>query len=175
VSYGLTETGSAVVLDGTALPDVELRVVDGEVQVRGPMLLRCYRDGTDPRTSDGWLPTDDAGELAPDGTLVVHGRRGDVIVTGGEKVWPAAVERVLGAAPAVAEVAVVGRSDQAWGQAVTAVVVPVDATSPPTLEELRDVVKQQLPPWCAPHRLELVDALPRTLLGKVRRRSLGAP
>ena len=59
----MTETGSAVVFDGDILPGVELRIVDGEIQVRGDMLLRCYRDGTDPRTNDGWFPTNDAGEI----------------------------------------------------------------------------------------------------------------
>ena len=174
ISYGMTETGSAVVFDGHALPGVELRAVDGEVQVRGDMVLRCYRDGTDPRTPDGWLPTDDAGEIAPDGTLSVHGRRGDLIITGGENVWPAPVERVLHELPSVAEVAVVGRPDPEWGQVVTAVTVAADPASPPSLDALRDAVKAQLPAYCAPRRLELVESLPRTLLGKVRRRALGA-
>ncbi len=171
-SYGMTETGSAVVFDGRALPGVELRVVDGEVQVRGEMLLRAYRDGTDPRTPDGWLPTDDAGALAADGTLTVHGRRGDLIITGGENVWPAPVERVLQGLPGLVEVAVVGRPDPEWGHVVTAVAVATDPASPPTLDELRDAVRAVLPAYCAPRRLELVDALPRTLLGKVRRRGL---
>ena len=70
------------------------------------MVLRGYRDGTDPKDADGWLPTNDAGEWADDGRLVVHGRRGDLIITGGENVWPTAVERVLATHPAVAEVAV---------------------------------------------------------------------
>ena len=171
-TYGMTETGSAVVLDGYPLDGVDLRVVDGEVQVRGPMLLRCYRDGTDPRTDDGFLPTGDAGELAADGRLSVHGRRGDLIVTGGENVWPTPVERVLSVHPLVAEVAVVGRPDPTWGHAVTAVVVPADPAAPPTLDELRGHVKEQLPAYCAPRRLELVDALPRTSIGKVRRAAL---
>lgn len=174
VSYGMTETGSAVVLDGFALPGVELRVVEGEVQVRGDMLLRCYRDGSDPLTADGWLRTDDAGELAADGRLTVHGRRGDLIITGGENVWPAPVEKVLHELPGIAEVAVVGRDDPEWGQVVTAVVVPADPATPPSLEVLRDAVKATLPAWCAPRALELVDALPRTLLGKVQRRALGS-
>lgn len=174
VSYGMTETGSAVVLDGHALPGVELRVVDGEIQVRGEMLLRCYRDGTDPRTPDGWLPTDDAGELSPDGVLSVHGRRGDLIITGGENVWPVPVEKVLHELPEVAEVAIVGRPDDEWGQVVTAVAVATDRAAPPTLDRLRDAVKAELPAYCAPRRLELVDSLPRTLLGKVQRRALGS-
>jgi len=174
VSYGMTETGSAVVLDGWALPGVELRVVDGEIQIRGDMLLRGYRDGTDPRTSDGWLPTDDAGELSPEGRLSVHGRRGDLIITGGENVWPAPVEKVLHELPAVAEVAIVGRPDDEWGQVVTAVAVAADRSAPPTLDLLREAVKAELPAYCAPRRLELVESLPRTLLGKVQRRALGS-
>jgi len=172
VSYGMTETGSAFVYDGVALDGAEVRIVDGEIQVRGPMVFRCYRDGTDPKDADGWLGTNDAGEWGPDGQLVVHGRRGDLIITGGENVWPTAVERVLGTHPAVAEVAIIGRDDPDWGQRVVAVVVAHDADAPPRLDELRDHVKQQLPAFAAPHSLELVDALPRTLLGKVERHSL---
>jgi len=171
MSYGMTETGSAIVFDGRALPGVEIRIFDGEIHVRGDMLLRCYRDGTDPRTSDGWLPTNDAGELIAD-VLSVSGRRGDLIITGGENVWPAPVEAVLGSMPSVAEVAVIGRPDTEWGQAITAVIVPSDPASPPTLDALREAVKESLPAFCAPRRIELVTALPRTPLGKVQRRSL---
>jgi O-succinylbenzoic acid--CoA ligase len=171
MSYGMTETGSAVVFDGIALPGVELRIVDGEIQVRGDMLLRCYRDGTDPRTSDGWLPTNDAGALT-DGVLTVQGRRGDLIITGGENVWPAPIETLLGTLDTVAEVAVIGRPDPDWGQVVTAVVVPTDPAAPPQLDDLRDAVRAALPAFCAPRRLEVVAALPRTSLGKVERRSL---
>src|SRR3546814_9739653 len=74
------------------------------------MLLRSYRDGFDPKDGDGWLPTGDLGELVG-GRLHVHGRRGDMIITGGENVWPTPVERVLATHPAVREVAVVGRPD----------------------------------------------------------------
>ena len=72
----------------------------------------------------------------------------------------------------VAEVAVIGRPDAEWGQIVTAVVVPTDPGSPPGLEALREAVRSILPAFCAPRRLELVTALPRTPLGKVLRRSL---
>ena len=171
-TYGLTETGSAIVLDGVVLDGAEVRIVDGEIQVRGDMLLRCYRDDTDPRDADGWFPTADSGEFAVDGRLVVHGRRGDVIVTGGEKVWPAPVEAVLASREDIVEVAVVGRPDDEWGAAVTAVVVATDPANPPTLDSLRDSVRAVLPVWCAPHRVEFVDALPRTRLGKVVRADL---
>jgi O-succinylbenzoic acid--CoA ligase len=167
----MTETGSGVVYDGLPLDGVELRVVDGELQVRGPMLARCYRDGSPTLDGDGWLHTGDAGELV-DGRLRVAGRMGDVIVTGAEKVWPAPVEAVLRTVPGVADVAVGGRADPAWGQVVVAWVVPDDRAAPPALDALRDAVKAVLPPWAAPRRLVLVDALPRTALGKVRRAAL---
>lgn len=168
-TYGLTETGSGVVYDGWPLDGVELRVVDGEVQVRGPMLLRCYRDGPSPLTAEGWLPTGDDGELSAEGRLSVWGRRGDMIVTGGENVWPEAVERRLEAHPDIDRAGVIGRSDPEWGQRVVAVVVPTDATAPPSLAALRAWVRHTLPPWAAPKQLVLVDALPTTALGKIRR------
>jgi O-succinylbenzoic acid--CoA ligase len=172
-TYGLTESFGGVVYDQRALPGVEVRIGgDGEVLLRSPTLLRCYRDGTDPKDADGWLATGDEGQLADDGLLTVHGRRGDVIVTGGEKVRPDPVEALLRAVPGVADVAVVGRPDPEWGQVVTAVVVPTDPASPPTLDALRATVKEQLPAWCAPKAIELRDDLPRTALGKVRRRAL---
>ena len=102
----------------------------GEVLVRGPMLLRSYRDGTDPKTAGGWLPTGDGGRLAADGTLTVFGRMAEVIVTGGEKVWPAAVEQVLSGHPGIDQVAVWKRPDPEWGERVVAWVVPRDPSAP---------------------------------------------
>jgi O-succinylbenzoic acid--CoA ligase len=146
-TYGMTETGSGVVYDGRPLDGVEVRAVDGEIHLRCPMLLRAYRDGSDPRDADGWFPTGDAGAWDDaDGRLRVHGRIGDVIVTGGEKVWPAAVERVLEAQPGVAEVAVVGRPDQEWGHRVVAVVVPRETPPPPLLAARREAVDAELAP-----------------------------
>ncbi len=173
-TYGMTETGSGIVYDGYPLDGVELRIVEGHIEVRGPMLLRCYRDGRDPKSANGWLPTGDLGSLADDGRLTVFGRAGDLIITGGENVWPETVEAVLLRHPAVADVAVTGAADPTWGQAVTAVVVSRDAASSPTLGELRDWVKAELPAFCAPHGLTLVDAIPRTALGKIRRSEVSA-
>jgi len=172
-TYGMTETGSGVVYDGVPLDGVELRVdtATGGIEVRAPMLLRAYRDGTDPKDPDGWFPTGDAGTWdATAGRLRVNGRIGDVIVTGGEKVWPTQVEKVLDSHPAVRESLVLARPDPTWGQAVVARVVPADPTAPPALDALRDWVKQSLPPWFAPKDLELAKELPRTALGKLRRR-----
>ncbi len=171
-TWGMTETGSGVVYDREPLDGVELRIVEGELHVRGPMLARAYRDGAPTLDADGWLRTGDAASLDPDGRLQVSGRMGDVIVTGAEKVWPDSVEAVLRTATGVAEVAVAGRPDPEWGHAVVAWVVPTDLAEPPTLDALREVVKAVLPPWAAPRRLVLVDALPRTALGKVRRSDL---
>lgn len=167
-TYGMTETGSGVVYDGVPLDGVEVRANDGTLDIRGPMLLRTYRDGTDPKV-DGWLPTGDAGEIV-NGRVVVHGRIAEMIVTGGEKVWPGAVEAVLRTHARVADIAIAGVPDAEWGQRVVAHVVP--AGDPPTLDGLRDAVKAVLPAWCAPKELVLHDAIPRTALGKVRRGEL---
>ncbi|HEV8296235.1 MAG TPA: AMP-binding protein [Acidimicrobiales bacterium] len=169
VTYAMTETASGVWYGDRALDGVEIAIRAGEIHVRAPMLLRCYRDGHDPKTPDGWLPTGDAGEIDSDGQLVVHGRRGDMIITGGENVWPAAVERALAAHPSVAEVMVEGRSDAEWGARVAAIVVPRDAGAPPTLDELRAFARESLPAYALPRQLVLAPALPRTPLGKLRR------
>src|SRR5438067_1808963 len=118
-TYGMTETGSGVAYGGAPLDGVELKVVEGEIVVRCPMLLRCYRsaDGDhDPRDADGWFATGDGGSFDASGRLVVDGRLGDMIITGGENVWPAPVEDALRTHPAVVDVAVVGRPDAEWGQ-----------------------------------------------------------
>lgn len=192
-TYGMTETGSGAVYQGVALGQpgtvlldgLEVTVgrpatnpagpvpgADGEIHLRGPMLLRGYRHDPDPFVDGGWFPTGDLGRWDDDGNLVVDGRRGDVIVTGGEKVWPDPVERVLGQRPDVAEVAVIGRPDPDWGHRVTAVVVVADGHRTPTPEELRETVVATLPVWAAPKAVEVVGALPRTSLGKVRRQLL---
>ena len=168
-TYGMTETGGGVVYDGVPLDGVEVRAdADGQLHVRGSMLMRGYRDGTTAIDADGWLATGDAG--AVDGGIVrVRGRVGDVIVTGGEKVWPDVVEAVLREMPGVGDVAVVGRPDPEWGQAVVAVVDRDPAVDAPSLDALRSAVKERVGPWAAPKDLVLVDALPRTSLGKVHR------
>jgi O-succinylbenzoic acid--CoA ligase len=173
-TYGMTETGSGIVYDGKPIADAEVRIEDGEIFVRGPMLFRAYRDDHDPRgfnpkDIDGWFATRDAGEIDADGRLVVHGRRGDLIITGGENVWPVAVEAVLAEHPGVGEVLVRGEPDPEWGQRVVAVVVPTDADTPPTLDELRAWAKERLAAYAAPRHLEVVTALPRTASGKPRR------
>jgi O-succinylbenzoic acid--CoA ligase len=171
-TYGLTETGSGIAYDGVPLDGVEVRVGDdGQLHVRGPMLLRAYRDGRDPKTQDGWLATGDSGSFGADGRLHVDGRMADVIVTGGEKVWPAAVEDALRTHADVAEVAVAGRADPEWGQRVVAWIVTSGAREP-TLGELRDHVRGTLPAFAAPKQLVVVPELPKTPIGKIRRELL---
>src|SRR3546814_19959679 len=92
----MTETGSGVVYDGAPLDGVEVRLApDGEVHLRGPMLLRSYRDGFDPKDGDGWIPTGDLGELVG-GRLRVQGRRGAMKLTGGENGLTTQGERAIG-------------------------------------------------------------------------------
>lgn len=171
-TYGMTETAGGVVYDGEPLDGIEVRAdATGRLQVRGLGLLRSYRDGTDPKGPDGWLSTGDMGEMV-EGRLVVHGRADDLIVTGGENVWPGPVAEILRMHPAVADVAVVGRPDEEWGERVVAVVVPQDPVAPPALAGLRSLVKERLPAYTAPRELVLVDALPRTPGGKLRRSAL---
>ncbi len=181
-TYGMTETGSGLVYDGLPLDGVEVRLdAGGQILVRGPMLLRGYRRVAtgggggattvdDPKDAGGWFATGDLGAVDGDGRLTVFGRAGDVIVTGGEKVWPDAVERALRGVEGVGDVAVAGVADSEWGQRVVAWVVP--AGPPPSLDALRRAAKRSLPAYAAPRELVLVDALPRTALGKLRRNLL---
>ena len=169
-TYGMTETGSGVVYDGIPLEGVEIRIVDNVIELRAPMLFRSYRDGSRPITSDGWFRTGDIGTF--DGTqLVVEGREGDLIITGGENVWPEQVEDCLRQHPKVADVCVAGVRDATWGHSVTAWVVTRDDVTL-TLDEAREFVKESLPAHCAPHALVAVSEIPRTALGKPKRSEL---
>ncbi|MDZ7673632.1 MAG: AMP-binding protein [Acidimicrobiales bacterium] len=171
-TYGMTETGSGVVYDGVPLPGVEVTTSNGELWLRGPMIAEHYRDGTRVVDDEGWLHTDDLGTVA-DGLVDVEGRRGDLIITGGENVHPDPVERRLRAHPGIVDAAVVGRADPAWGQRVVAVVELTDpAAAPPSVDELGDWIRAALPSWAAPKEVEIRDVLPRTTLGKVRRTEL---
>jgi O-succinylbenzoic acid--CoA ligase len=177
-TYGMTETGSGVVYDGHPLEGVELAISGadadglGEILVRGPMLLRSYRDRPAPLVegpdgAGGWLATGDLGRLRSEGSLEVRGRRAEVIVTGAEKVFPADVEAVIAGLDGVEEVGVWKRPDPEWGERVVAFVVPRGAG--PSLESLRAAVADQLGSPCAPRELVLLDELPRTASGKLRR------
>lgn len=170
-TYGMTETGSGIVYNGFALDGVELEIRESIIYVRGPMLLRGYRDGSTPLDADGWLRTGDRGFLSADGILSVEGREGDLIITGGENVWPEQVEASLKTHPNVSDVCVAGVSDDVWGQSVHAWIVAIPGQET-NLDQLREHVKQTLPAYCAPQQIHLLERIPRTSLGKPQRRLL---
>jgi O-succinylbenzoic acid--CoA ligase len=172
-TYGLTETGGGVVYDGVALTGVEVRIDNDEIWLRCPMSGRRYRNGDALIDAEGWLHTGDLGEII-DGRLRVLGRRGDLIITGGENVWPEQVERVLRTHPAVADAAVTSLPDGEWGERVVAVIVPRQPGDAPSLADLRAHVAETLPRFMAPKELRLQTTIPRTALGKVARAQLRA-
>jgi len=176
-TYGLSETWGGVVHDGRPLDGVEIRLGDDdEILVRGPVVMRGYRRRPD-LTADvlgdeGWLRTGDVGAWSDDGALRVIERRDDLVISGGVNVSPTEVEAVLLDHPGVADVAVGGAADPEWGQRVVAYVVPTDPAEPPTLAGLRAYAAERLsvPKW--PRQVVLVEAIPRTAGGKMRRRFL---
>ncbi|HYH49263.1 MAG TPA: fatty acid--CoA ligase family protein [Acidimicrobiia bacterium] len=187
-TYGMTETWGGVVHDGHPLRGVDVRIDPpadggdiGEILVRAPMLMRGYRlwsEGTAAAIdADGWYRTGDLGRFDPaaGGRMWVVDRLGDVVNTGGIKVSPTEVERVLAGHPAVAEVCVAGRPDPEWGQRVVAFVVPSGSTATPTLADLRAFAREQLPAAKLPRELVVVSAIPRTPGGKPVRRLLPPP
>lgn len=146
----------------------------GEILVRGPTVSPGYLDPADnARREDGWLRTGDLGRLDAEGFLYVMGRHDDMIITGGENVYPAEVEAVLQAHPAVAEACVFGVPDARWGEALAASVrLRLGATAEPS--ELIEYVCRRLARFKAPRRLHFVEEFPRTPSGKIIRRQVRA-
>jgi O-succinylbenzoic acid--CoA ligase len=182
LTYGLTETSSQV----TTTPAAEIvrawsaprggalfctRVAtaeDGEILVKGPTVARSAACD-----EHGWLHTGDLGALDARGRLGVTGRKADTIISGGENVAPAEVEAVLEAHPAIGEAAVIGRADERWGEAVTAIVVGRPGVAAPAEEELRAHCASSLAPYKVPKAFVLRgEPLPRTPSGKLLRREL---
>jgi O-succinylbenzoic acid--CoA ligase len=169
-TYGMTETGGGVFYNGQPLDNVEIKIVDGEIFLRCPMLMRAYRDDQTISMQDGWYATGDIGEILADGRLSVHGRQTDLIITGGENVWPSVVENSLASHPIINQVVVRGTPDTTWGQRVVAYVVLNDSSQTSEaklLSDLREHVKQTLPAFCAPQQIIVVAEILRTSLGKV--------
>jgi o-succinylbenzoate---CoA ligase len=174
-TYGMSETSGGCVYDHVPLDDVQVRLTDGLVEIAGPTLFSGYLGEpalTSAVLADGWFRTADLGAWRPDGTLAIRGRADDVINTGGEKVVPGEVEAVLGTAPGVADVVVVGVPDRTWGEAVTAVVVPADPGHPPDLTRLRSDIRRVLSVHAAPRKLVLVPQFPVLPSGKPDRAAL---
>jgi O-succinylbenzoic acid--CoA ligase len=165
-TYGLTETMGGVIYNGTPLDQVEIRIsAETEIQVKSPTLFRCYRDSTDAKTTSGWFNTGDLGELIG-GKLIVHGRKDELINTGGYKVWPSSVATVIREIDQVSDVVVAGTPDDKWGSAVTAWIVLKKPTTTLKVEDVRQHVKMTLPDYCAPQKIYLVAEIPRSALGK---------
>ncbi len=173
-TYGLTESCGGVVYDGVPLEGSEVRIGEpgNEILLRAETLMRGYRLDTertaDALTPDGRLRTGDAGTFIA-GRLLVHGRIDDLIVTGGENVWPSEVEEALRPHPAVRDVVVIGQPDSTWGHRVVAFVIPTDPSAPPTLSDVRAFLSNRLARHKAPHDVVVVESLPTTPLGKFRR------
>ncbi|MFQ5381518.1 MAG: o-succinylbenzoate--CoA ligase [Dehalococcoidia bacterium] len=188
-TYGLTEAASQVAtlsIDdaiahtgaaGRPLVTVEMRVdaaagEAGEILVRGPVVSPGYVDGNSvspSRDTDGWFHTGDIGRLDGDGFLYVLDRRDDLIVSGGENVYPAEVEAVLLGHPKVTTAAVVGLQDPEWGQIVAAAIVAVSDFEE---SELAAWARGRLAAYKVPRRWLAVSELPETASGKVRRHAV---
>ena len=183
-TYGMSETCGGCVYDGRPLDGMTVEVEpDGRILLAGPMLATGYLGRPDldeetfvDRAGVRWLRTSDAGSVhtrGPSGTvLTVLGRLDDMLVSGGVKVAPAAVERLVAQVPGIAEVCVVGIPDAEWGQAVTAVVVLADDAPTPRLTQVRSAVARTLGPACAPRHLVVVGSIPVRGPGKPDRHAV---
>jgi fatty-acyl-CoA synthase len=196
--YGTTETGpTAVVLGydeaaahigscGREAAHTELRIVDGdgadvaagaagELWLRGPHLFSGYWNAPEATAAafaaGGWFRTGDIGYRDAEGYVFIADRIKDVVITGGENVYPAEIEPVLAEHPAIAEVAVIARPDGRWGEIPVAVIVPTPG-SRLSIDELRGWCDGRLARFKQPRAIAVVDELPRTALGKVKKHEL---
>ncbi|SKA15181.1 fatty-acyl-CoA synthase [Enhydrobacter aerosaccus] len=199
--YGLTETTGAITLlptedhdpsnakkllsCGYAQKEVELRIIGddgrdlppgevGEIAVRSPQVMGGYwklPDATARAVKGDWFLTGDAGYLDDEGYLYIYDRVKDMIVSGGENIYPAEVESALFGHPAVADVAVIGVPDERWGEAVKAVVVTKPG-SVVTAAELIDWARSRIAGYKLPKSIDFIDALPRNPTGKILKREL---
>jgi acyl-CoA synthetase (AMP-forming)/AMP-acid ligase II len=166
----------------------ELRIVDaedrpvapgeiGEVIARGPQLMRGYwnqPEATAQALRGGWMHTGDAATMDEEGYVYIQDRVKDMIVSGGENVYPREIEDVLFQHPAVADAAVIGIPDERWGETVKAVVVLREGASA-SEHELVDFCEGRLAGFKRPRSVDFIAALPRNPSGKVLKRELREP
>ncbi len=198
IVYGQTETSPVITqtrLDdspddkaltvGQPLPQTGCRVVDpvtgevvpvdtdGEICTRGYLTMEGYFEMPDATAAtidaDGWLHTGDLGRMDGRGYVTVTGRLKDLVIRGGENIYPAEVELALFEHPAVGDAAVLGLPDDRWGEVVAAVVRPLDPQAPPAAAELQDWCRERLAAHKAPQRWFVTDAFPLTGSGKVQK------
>jgi fatty-acyl-CoA synthase len=175
--YSISKLGSA----GQSPMYTDVRIVDdnnqalaagerGEICIKGPNIMKGYWNRpaatAEAIDSQGWFHSGDVGYFDEDGFLFICDRLKDMVISGGENVYPAEVESVLYKHEAIAEVAVIGLPDEKWGEAVTAIAALHKGKSL-SIDELRDFAKSQLAKYKLPLRLHIVDALPRNPAGKV--------
>ena len=195
-TYGLTESTSQVTTllpdemasrptsSGLPLPLTQVRVVSstgdampgetGSIEVRGPTVFTGYLGEDDELsgiTSDGWFQTGDAGYLDAAGYLYVVERRDDLIVSGGENIYPSEIERVLREHPSVADAGVIGWADEYWGSRPVAGIV-WQGDPDIAIDELTGLCQEQLAAYKIPDRILLLDKLPRSPSGKLLRHAL---
>jgi fatty-acyl-CoA synthase len=156
--------------DGAELPPER----DGEILVRGPNVALGYWNAPDETAqafADGWFRSADIGHFDAEGHLYVVARKQDMIITGGENIYPAEVESVLLECPAVADACVVGRPDARWGEAVVAAVV-LKPGSRMTEAEALALFQGRIARYKHPREVRFVDVLPRSALGKIQKQVL---
>jgi malonyl-CoA/methylmalonyl-CoA synthetase len=187
--YGITEGGIVVTNPydgprqpgrvGLPFPGVEVKLGEkDEVLLKGGQVFKGYWRNPEATkeafTTDGFFRTADVGEIGEDGTLAIRGRLKELIISGGFNVYPREVELVLETHPAVEEVAVVGTPSEAWGEEVTAFVVP--SKSGTLVEsELIAFARERLATYKCPRRIVVVEKLPRNAMGKIERSKLAVP
>ena len=178
------DTAARPASTGKAAMHCEIRLVDddgrdvavgekGEILVRGPNVMTEYwkdPEATRAAFSDGWFHTADIAHRDSDGFLYVDGRSKDMIISGGENVYPAAVESVLSGCAAVRDVAVVGRPDDYWGEVVIAVVVPQGPSR--DAEKILSFCDGRIASFETPREVVFVDSLPRNAMGKIEKESV---
>jgi fatty-acyl-CoA synthase len=170
---------------GQAALHCELRLIDdagrdvpqgttGEICIRGPNVMSGYWGKpaeSAAALSDGWYHSGDVGHQDKDGYLYVDGRRTDMIISGGENIYPAEIENVLSQCPEIAEVAVVGRPDELWGESVVAVVVPSPGRHV-SAERIAELLEGRVARYKLPREVVITHSLPRTALGKLMREQI---
>jgi fatty-acyl-CoA synthase len=158
--------------DGTAAAAHEV----GEVVVSGPNIMAGYWNEPE-RTAevliDGWYHTGDAGSLDDEGFLYIRDRYKDMIISGGENIYPAEIESVLLELPGIDEAAVIGIPDQTWGEVGLALLVATPAAAPDP-DAIRAALRERLAGFKVPRHIRFLDTLPKTATGKVRKPDLRA-